>query len=278
MTRTNAKKKFSVWKWLSNCLRSWLSNLIWRNGAMTPPRKPLTLLRDHLAQLSRTRQGDLALQRFAAARLDVADAGTLFDLVRQCEEPGRPARRTEVVETFVTLAPHDEIAALCALVSLGPELARISRVLAHGAVDLDEAESEVVSVAWQVVARPPASGRRRPGVRDVCNAVWTETRRTAGLRRRGGLDLVALPEGFDPVAPDVDPLERWPGFLAAAVAGGVLTPRQVVIIAQSRMEERPLTEIAVALGRPYDAVCQERWRAESALRKFTLAYFNVESE
>lgn len=278
MSLANAKKIFPVWKWLSNCLSSWVSNLIWRDGAMTPPRRPLTLLRDHLAQVSRTRQGDVALQRFAAAGLDIADAGTLSDLVRQCEGPGRRARRTEVVETLLTLAPHDEAAALCALVSLGPELARISRILAHGVVDHEEAESEVVSVAWQVVARPLTSGRPRPGLGRVRNAVWTETRRSAGLRRRGGFDLVALPEGLDPVAPDVDPLERWPGLLAAAVARGVLTPRQVVIIAQSRMEERPLTEIAVALGRPYDAVCQERWRAESALRTFARSYFSVESE
>ena len=67
-----------------------------------------------------------------------------------------------------------------------------------------------------------------------------------------------------------DPLERWPGLLAAAVARGVLTPRQVVLIAQTRMEGRPLSEVAAALGRPYDAVRMERGRAEAALRQFAL--------
>jgi DNA-directed RNA polymerase specialized sigma24 family protein len=38
------------------------------------------------------------------------------------------------------------------------------------------------------------------------------------------------------------------------------------------MEERPLTEIARALGRPYDAVRKERRRAERALRTFALGY------
>ena len=87
-----------------------------------------------------------------------------------------------------------------------------------------------------------------------------------------------MPDDFDRAAPEVDRLERWPGLLAAAVARGVLTPRQVVLIAQTRMEQRPLREVAVALGRPYDAVRKERRRAEAALRQFALTYFSSEEE
>jgi hypothetical protein len=76
----------------------------------------------------------------------------------------------------------------------------------------------------------------------------------------------------DLAVPTVEPLERRPGLLASAVAAGVLTPRQVVIVAQSRMEERPLAEVARTLGRPYGAVRKERLRAECALRAFALSY------
>jgi DNA-directed RNA polymerase specialized sigma24 family protein len=65
--------------------------------------------------------------------------------------------------------------------------------------------------------------------------------------------------------------------LAAAVARGVLTPRQVVVIAQTRMEGRPLAEVARSLGRGYDAVQKDRLRAEAALRVFALSYCAPES-
>jgi DNA-directed RNA polymerase specialized sigma24 family protein len=60
--------------------------------------------------------------------------------------------------------------------------------------------------------------------------------------------------------------------LATAVAKGVLTPRQVVLIAQTRMEGRSLREVAASIGRPYDAARMERSRAEAALRQFAASY------
>jgi len=93
-----------------------------------------------------------------------------------------------------------------------------------------------------------------------------------------GFDVVALAEDANLSAPELDPLERWPGLLPAAVARGVLTPRQVVVIAQTRMDERPLAEVARSLGRGYDAVQKERRRAEAALRVFASTYCSSESE
>ena len=136
---------------------------------------------------------------------------------------------------------------------------------------------------WPSPGRWSRTGPRRrapsrSGTPALVNAIWTEVRRSAGLRRRGQLEIVPLDDDFDRPAPTVDPLERWPGLLAGAVARGVLTPRQVVLIAQTRMEGRPLSEVATALGRPYDAVRKERRRAEAALRQFALAYFDSEEQ
>jgi DNA-directed RNA polymerase specialized sigma24 family protein len=90
------------------------------------------------------------------------------------------------------------------------------------------------------------------------------------MRRRSQLEVVPLAEDLDQPVADPDPLERWPGLLAAAVARRVLTPRQVVLIAQTRMDGRPLCDVARDLGRPYGAVKKERQRAEAALREFAL--------
>jgi DNA-directed RNA polymerase specialized sigma24 family protein len=270
MSWENAKKKFLLSNALSKQLSNLLSELIWRDGPMTTPRSALTLLADHLATLSPRVDGAHALERFAAAGLDLSGTGDLDAVVHQCRPPGGRARRDEVLEVLVPLAPHDEVAAQCALVVLRPELGRMARLLARGPLDLEEAQSEMVAIGWEVVTERRYAGPRTTGPATVVNAIWTETRRCAGLRRRGLIDVIPLGEDFDVPAPDVDPLERWPGLLASAVARGVLTPRQLVIIAQSRMEGRPLTEVAAGLRRPWGTVYQERRRGEEALRKFAL--------
>jgi DNA-directed RNA polymerase specialized sigma24 family protein len=276
MTRENAKNNFQVWNRLSQCLRSWLWHLIWRDRPMTPPPSPLTLLCDHLAQLSRTKAGDLALARFSEAGVDVVHAASLSDFVLPDGRGMSRLRRIAFVDQVGSLAPRDEVAALCAVVCLRPELIWMSRLLTQGSFVAEDADSEVVVLAFETFTK--ADGRRpRPkGYHAVVNSIWTQARRSAGLRRRGNIDAVPLPEEFDPVASEVDPAERWPGLLAAAVARGVLTPRQVVMIAQTRMEQRPLREVAAALGRPYDAVRKERRRAEAALRDFALASWESE--
>jgi DNA-directed RNA polymerase specialized sigma24 family protein len=276
MSWANAKKFLSLSNPLSKQLSNLLSKLIWRNGPMTTPRSALTLLADHLATTSRRAEGADALERFAAAGLDLSDTGDLEAVVHQCRPPGEKPRRDEVLGILVPLAPQDEVAAQCALVVLRPELGRMARLLARGALDLEEAQSEMVAIGWEVVTESRSWGPRTAVPATVVNAIWTEARRAAGLRRRGLIEVVALGEDFEVPAPDVDLLERWPGLLATAVAHGVLTPRQLVIIAQSRMEGRPLTEVAAALRRPWGTVYQERRRGEEALRKFALAYNSPE--
>jgi DNA-directed RNA polymerase specialized sigma24 family protein len=282
----NVKKKNSLLNVLWKLLRSPASHLFWRNVAMTPPRSPLAQLGDHLTQLSSTKDGRVALERFGAAGIETDGARDLATLIGQWDGRGGGDRRAEMLEALVSLAPDDEMAALCAVVALRPELTRIARHVAGGFFDAEEAQSEVIAIAWEVLTAPeesraddagpenPEPGKAR--AKRAVNAIWNEARRSAGLRRHALIEVSPC-DVPDAVAPDFDPLERWPGLLAAAVARGVLTPRQVVVIAQTRMEGRPLAEVARSLGRGYDAVQKDRRRAEAAFRVFASSYFAPES-
>ena len=291
MSWDNVKKENSLWNVLWKLLRSPASYLVWRDVAMTRRRTPLAQLGDHLAQLSKTKNGRVALDRFGAAGMETDGARDLYTLIGQWDGRGGGDRRAEMLETLVSLAPGDEMAALCAVVALRPELTRIARHVAGGFFDAEEAQSEVIAIAWEVLTEPEESVPEESGpdeagpespepgtarAKRAVNTIWNEARRSAGLRRHALIEVSPC-DVPDAVAPDVDPLERWPGLLAAAVARGVLTPRQVVVIAQTRMEGRPLAEVARSLGRGYDAVQKDRRRAEAALRVFALSYCAPES-
>ena len=277
MTRKNAEKFFLVWNGLWNRLRRGLWNPICRNGCMTSTRSPLTLLGDHMAQFMRTGAGSRAMARFSAAGLNRESAHDLSVLVsRRGRTVGR-IKRARIVEVLAPLAPADDVAAPCVMVTLRPELLRMTRRSIRELVDPEDSEADVVAIAWDVVIKGPDAAYEPLRHAALVNAIWTEIRRSTGLRR-GQLDTVPLAEDFDQPAPLDDPLERWPGLLASAVARGVLTPRQVVVIAQTRMDGRPLIEVATALGRTYDSLRMERARAEAALRQFALSYVAPEEE
>ncbi len=187
-------------------------------------------------------------------------------------ELGRlPRSREARFAVLSTRARRDQRAALSLLTLLGPELGSICRHLVRRGAEPEEAQALTLSVAWHVVSGH--RGRRRPSSPDVlANAIWAEVRCEAGLRRGAGPETVPFPDGFDVPAAEDEPAERWPGLLADAVAAGVLTARQGALVAETRLEGRPLADVAKALGRPYDALRMERARAEAALRAFAHSY------
>jgi hypothetical protein len=276
MTRVNLEKKISAWNCLSHCLRRRLWNPICRNGCMTSTRSPLSLLGDHMVQFMRTEAGARAMTRFSEAGLGADSARHLAAWLRQGERVAQRPGRIRLVEFLATLAPDDEVAALCLVVLLRPELTWITRITTSELVGPEEAEADALALSWEVVTtgHGDAEPIRHPA---LINAIWTRVRRSCGLRR-GHLETIPLAHEFDRPAPLDDRLERWPGLLAAAVARGVLTPRQVVVIAQTRMEGRPLIEVANALGRTYDSLRMERARAEAALRQFAFSYVEVDEQ
>jgi DNA-directed RNA polymerase specialized sigma24 family protein len=247
-----------------NGLSTLLSKPIWRDGPMTNHRSALTVIGDHLAQLGRSKEGRRALQRFAAAGLCMEGADDVPTLFGQCAR--RPARRIQVLETLLSLAPNDETAALSAVLLLRPVLQRMARLLAGRPFDPEEAEAELVAVALAILTQGGAGRRGPKGVQAVIDATWTEARRTAGLRRQGDAALVPWSEALDSPEAALDPAELHCGLLAEAVAQGVLRAEQAWVIVETRVNERPLSEVARALARPYDAVRMERQRAEAALR------------
>ena len=244
-------------------------NPMWRDGAMTHTpisegSKALRSLSEHVARRSRTPEA-----RRLAARIALTTGpgdADLAELVARRDTDGAPAAR--VLERLATEAPDEPLAALALLAMLRRDLEIMSARLARsGLIEAAEAEADTLAAAWEVVTRRPPPGRweRR-------DTIWNEARRSTGMRRCCPLELVALPDGFDRAQGEDDALERWPGLLAAAVAAGVLSTHQVVIVAETRMEGRALREVASALGRPYGAVRKERQRAEAALRTFALRY------
>jgi DNA-directed RNA polymerase specialized sigma24 family protein len=209
------------------------------------------------------------LARFAAAGLDTHDEADLSSFLTRCQRAG--VDRTQLLGIIIAMAPTDEVAALGALVVMAPQLRRMARLLSGRPFDPNEAEAEMVAIAWEVPTRPRPDGDG-PLPAAVLDAIWSEARRSAGLRR-GQLEVVPLDDGYNMAASEPDPFERWPGLLAAAVAERVLTPRQVVLIAQTRMEGQRLSDVAAALHRPLRTAYKERERAEAALRAFALEYY-----
>ena len=129
------------------------------------------------------------------------------------------------------------------LALLEPELAVIVGRLIRSGIPTNEAEGETLAAAWEVVTgRSKAKGPAR------LETIWTRARTATGLRRRCPVEVVPIPEGFDAADPKSDPPEGWPAVLAAAEAAGVLTPRQVAIVASTRVEGCSVAEVAKALG------------------------------
>ena len=271
----NVRKKIWLWNVLSNHLRRWLSNLVWRDGGMTPHSNALTAIEEHLARVSRTKEGAAALDRLARAGADMgSDNPDLLGFLLRGQGAGR-RRREKTLKALLGLAPHDEAAALGCLVVLRPELDRMRHLATRGPIDRDEAESIVVAAAWEIATRETS---RPLGREAVVNAIWTEVRSSAGLRRRGGLEVVALSDVAEPIAAEADCSSGYPTLLSAAVAEGAMTTRQALIVGQTRMEGWLLTEVAQALGHHYDAMRKERQRAEAALREFARTYCSSEAE
>ena len=266
MTRDNGAEKFLSRDEFGNRLRKCSGNPMWRDGAMTETTAPFQRLADHLAVVGRSIDAERLAERIAPNRASRGAPPDLLELLARRDADGRPAIR--VLERLATEAPKDPLAALALLSMLRPELESMRDRLVRGErAGALEAEADALSAAWEVLTRRPPPGRF-----ERVDAIWGEVRRARGVRRRSPFELCTLPEGFDAADGSSDPVVRTPGSLAAAVAAGVLSPRELVLIARTRLEGRSLRAVAGALGRPIDAAYKERRRAEAALRTFLLRY------
>ena len=265
LTWKNSRKEILPGDFLRNLSWNLLRNPLWRDGAMTTPTSPLQLLSVHV--LRRTRSADA--QRLAA-RINVPPGDgrqpDLLELLSRRDADGRPAIR--VVEALATEAPQDTLAALALLHMIRGELEIMSKRLVHsGRVSILDAEADTLSAAWEVVTRRPPPKRW-----ERADAIWNQARRASRMRRLRSPEAEPLPEDFDLEDLGAPMLDGRPDLLADAVAAGVLTPTEEVLIVRTRIEGHRLVEVARAFGRPYDALRMERRRAEAALRTYARRY------
>jgi hypothetical protein len=238
---------------------------MWRDDAMTEP-SPLQSLSDHVASRARGPEAVRLAAQIAPSSTAERERGDLAALLARRDGDGRPAIR--VVERLANEAPTDQLAALALLSMLRPELEVVrDRLVRSGRVNVLDAETDALGAAWEVVTRRPPPGRWERG-----DAIWNRARRVSLMRRRCSLEAEPLPQGLDVGEPERDVLSSPAPLLAAAVVAGVLSPREVVLVARTRLEGRQLSEVARTLGRPYDAVRKERRRAEAALATFVERY------
>jgi len=238
---------------------------------MTNRRSPLHQLRDHLAVVARSPQGRELFCDLTNAGMRPAGAVDLLGVLDP-DKVTSALQRAEVVEWLAQWAPDDEASAVTVLALLEPELAVIVGRLIRSGIPPNEAEGETLAAAWEVVTgRSKAKGPAR------LETIWTRARTATGLRRRCPVEVVPIPDGFDAADPKSDPPQGWPAVLAAAEAAGVLTPRQVVIVARTRVEGCSVAEVARALGLAPKTVYKDRDRAENALATFALSYDRSES-
>jgi len=238
---------------------------------MTNRRSPLHQLRDHLAVVARSPEGRELFCDLTNAGLRPAGAVDLLGLLDQGNVVSA-LHRAELVEWLAQWAPDDEASAVTVLALLEPELVVIVWRLVRSGIPTNEAEGETLAAAWEVVTGPSkARGAAR------LETIWTRARTAGGLRRRCPVEVVPIPEGFDAADPKSDTPDGRPALLEAAEAAGVLTSRQVVIVAQTRVEGRSVAEVAKAFGLVGKTVYKDRDRAENALAAFALSYDRSES-
>jgi hypothetical protein len=237
----------------------------WRDGAMNHT-TPFQSLSDHVTSRARSPEAARLAARIARSKMAGAAPPDLLALLDRRDADGRPAIRIQ--ERLAKEAPDDPLAALALLSMLRSDLEVVRDRLVHsGRVSVLDAEADALGAAWEVVTRRPPPRRWDRG-----DAIWNRARQVSLMRRQCSIETEPLPEGFDRAEPERDWLSSPAPLLTAAVVAGVLSPRDVVLLARTRLEGRPLSEVARHLGRPYDAARMERRRAETALATFVRRY------
>jgi hypothetical protein len=266
LTWEDALEKVSAGDRLWNHSWNRLGNPVWRDSGMTKPTSPLQMLSDHVVRVARSREAHELAARIACPSTPADEVPDLLTLLDHRDADGRPAIR--IVERLATRAPDEPFAALGVLYMSRSDLEVMSKRLVHsGRVSVLDAEADTLSAAWEAVTRRPPPSRW-----DRTDAIWNQARRASRMRRQRSPEAEPLPEDFDLAVLEVGWPEARPSLLAGAVAAGVLTPSDVVLLVRTRVEGEPLAAVAKALCRPYEAVRKQRRRAEAALGVYARRY------
>jgi len=203
------------------------------------------------------------MARIRRAGIDVGTAASMAELVDECHnEAAESDRAREVVDGLLAAASSDPDAAVCALVALRPALLRIARRTCRGEPDDDEL-AEVVAIAWEEICGPAGS----LGVSHVVRATWTRSRST--LRRREvRSSRVALRADVSECREQGVDADAWnDATLASAIADGVVSQADAVLIALTRLGGLKIAELAAERGVPVATLTSRRRRAEAKIRR-----------
>jgi DNA-directed RNA polymerase specialized sigma24 family protein len=220
----------------------------------------------YLATLCAGGEGRAAMARWESAGVTFDHVAgrpvhSPLELARTCHSGDGPGSARRVVEELLTLAPDDRFAALCVLAALGPGLTRLVRLAETWGLEPAEAESNVLSAAWEAIVGGAscAAGVIGCARAEVRNAARRE-------RRRCGRELST------PSMPDTEFREFEDGsglaLLVEAVDAGVLSQRQASVLWAVRAYAVTVADVAEALGCSSDAVRKSVQRSERALRAF----------
>jgi DNA-directed RNA polymerase specialized sigma24 family protein len=210
-------------------------------------------------------EGDAAIDRFREAGIDVGAALSPMEVAERCHGTGGVERSRSIVSGLLRLAPHDEVAALTALVALSPGLYNLANRLVASGWDRDEAESAVVGCAYEeMVGSDHATSasevvfRARAQLRNEDRRIRRHRRDPAGADLAGGSEI-------DTAASGADPAERVATVLFDAVGSGVLTPEEALVLGATRGHDLSTDDVGQTLGLSPAAVRQMRRRAEARL-------------
>lgn len=221
----------------------------------------------------------MAMSRFRAAGIDTGTALDPLELARSCHDPTQSLRSRAVVSELVALSATDEMAGLAALVALRPGLLRIVGRLAARGVARDDAETDVVASAWEIMGSVASEGAHPRVAQRVISATWERCRRASrraspgrsasGHAVWGGSTKcreLALLDGFDVEALDANPADRVSTILWEARRAGAVSARQATLVHDTRVLDIGIAAVAAEQGRTTVAVRKDRERVEARLR------------
>ena len=186
-------------------------------------------------------------------------AERLFRFLRT--EPS--TERDRVFLALLRQARRDECAGLVLLEALLPGLKSLLGRILVDTRESDELLAVLLKNAWEQIATYPLERRPNRVAANLLLDIRKQTLRELGYQRHFASEQpITRRDAAPSIGADIEaPLRR-------AVAAGALSQDEAELVLQSRVDRRPLAEIAAELGLAYVTVYKRRAKAERRLLLF----------
>jgi DNA-directed RNA polymerase specialized sigma24 family protein len=228
------------------------------------------LVVDPIVQLGSTwRQGAAGARLNTRLRAWSADEPSLVRFTGSAERLFRflrsepSAERDRVFCALLRQARRDELAALVLLEALLPGLKSLLGRILVDTRESDELLAVLLKNTWEQIATYPLERRPQRVAANLLLDIRKKTLQELGHQRRTASEQpLTRREAAATIGADIEaPLRR-------AVGVGALSDTEAELILQSRVDRRPLAEIAAELGLAYVTVYKRRAKAERRLLLF----------